>query len=156
MTEKATPLAVCRLVREYAADFSDSMSAALLFNTEHEVGRGLAYRTLGQQALERAVSHLLLADSTDDVRHPPLDEGEHVEAEAGAGAEAAGVGTPLSGLPSDPMAPARPPRHGSSASYHPSLGGRRSSACATLSFRRLTLTLTLTLALALALALAQP
>ena len=146
---------MCRLVREYAADFSDSMSAALLFNTEHEVGRGLAYRTLGQQALERAVSHLLLADSTDDVRHPPLDEGEHVEAEAGA--EAAGVGTPpLGGLPPDPTAPARPPRHGSSASYHPSLGGHRSSACATLSFRRLTLTLTLTLALALALALAQP
>ena len=150
MTEKATPLAVCRLVREYAADFSDSMSAALLFNTEHEVGRGLAYRTLGQQALECAVSHLLLAESTDDVRHPPLDEGEHAEAEAGA--EGAGVGTPLGGLPADPMAPARLPRHGSSASYHPSLGGHRSSACATLSFRRLTLTLTLTLALALALA----
>ena len=39
MTYTATPLAVCRRVREYAADFSNSMSAALLLNTDHEVGR---------------------------------------------------------------------------------------------------------------------
>ena len=37
MTHQATPLSVCRRVREYAADFSNSMSAALLLNTDHEV-----------------------------------------------------------------------------------------------------------------------
>ena len=119
------------------------------------MGRGLAYRTLGQQALERAVSHLLLAESPDDVRHPPLDEEDEEDeedegAEAEAGAEGGGVlGHALGKRPAEPMAPTRLPRHGSSASYHPSLGRRRSSACATLSVRRTTLTLTLALALAL-------
>ena len=64
-----------RRVRDYAAEFTTSMSAALLLHTDHAVGRGIAHRALGGTALERAVRHRAaptVATSAPPLRFAPL------------------------------------------------------------------------------------
>lgn len=139
VTHTDTPLAVCRRVREYAADFTSSMSAALLLNTDHKVGRGIAYRTLGGQALERAVSHLLLAEPPEDVRHPPMVD-LIVAAMLNEGGDTPGMArrrssTKLGELAPDLVLTQLLLRQNTSRLANP--GRRRSSACATLSVRNL-------------------
>ena len=59
-----------RRVRDYAAEFTTSMSAALLLHTDHAVGRGIAHRALGGTALERAVRHRAAPTVAPSLRAP--------------------------------------------------------------------------------------
>ena len=84
------------------------------------------------------MSHLLLAESTDDVRHPPMaddddggDEAGEAEAEGGAGLSRRRSSTQVGELSPKLTATTRLLRQNTSK-----LARRHSSTCATLSVRR--------------------